>query len=160
MSVDYVRRLFGLEGQTAVVLGGSGRIGGAICEGLGRAGATLVVAGRSASRGHKRVEVVRALSGTAGFRHVDVLERDSIQGLLDYALGEYGVVDILVNSVHARMEAEENEPDDQVWRRAVDVHSRGTYWACQTFAAHMAKQSQGGAILNIDSAGGWPLHVE
>ena len=34
MSADYLQQLFGINGQTAVVIGGAGVLGGALCRGL------------------------------------------------------------------------------------------------------------------------------
>ncbi len=49
MPNDYLSDLFGLTGQVAVVIGGTGVLGGALCEGLARAGAAVVVAGAAQS---------------------------------------------------------------------------------------------------------------
>ena len=43
--------LFDLTGRVAVVIGGTGVLGGAVCDGLGAAGASVAVLGRSAERG-------------------------------------------------------------------------------------------------------------
>ena len=51
MSSEYLNKLFSLEGQVVVVIGGTGVLGGALCEGLAQAGAHVVVAGRSEARG-------------------------------------------------------------------------------------------------------------
>ena len=51
MSSNYLKELFGLQGRSAVVVGGTGVLGGAIADGLARAGAFVVVAGRGADRG-------------------------------------------------------------------------------------------------------------
>ncbi len=40
MPANYLDTLFGISGQTAVVIGGAGVLGGALCEGLARAGRT------------------------------------------------------------------------------------------------------------------------
>ena len=48
MKHDYLHELFGLSGQTAVVVGGTGVLGGALADGLAAAGASVVVAGRNA----------------------------------------------------------------------------------------------------------------
>ena len=40
MATEFVQKLFGLDGQIAVVIGGTGVLGGALCEGLAQAGAT------------------------------------------------------------------------------------------------------------------------
>ena len=47
MATEFVQKLFGLDGQIAVVIGGTGVLGGAICDGLAQAGALVGVAGRS-----------------------------------------------------------------------------------------------------------------
>ncbi|MEZ5361728.1 MAG: SDR family NAD(P)-dependent oxidoreductase [Bryobacterales bacterium] len=59
-SQDYLHSLFGLDGQVAVVIGGTGVLGGSMCEGLAQAGAHVVVAGRSAERGQERVEAIES----------------------------------------------------------------------------------------------------
>ena len=38
MSAEYLHKMFGLDGQTAVVIGGAGVLGGALCRGLNQAG--------------------------------------------------------------------------------------------------------------------------
>jgi len=52
--------LFDLNGSVAAVIGGTGVLGGAICHGLGRAGAAIAVMGRSAERGEARVSALGA----------------------------------------------------------------------------------------------------
>ena len=46
MPADYLKQLFGFDGQTVVVIGGTGALGGTLCDGLAQAGAHVVVAGR------------------------------------------------------------------------------------------------------------------
>src|SRR5437588_733958 len=48
MSDGFLKQLFGLDGQVAVVIGGTGVLCGAMAQGLAQAGATVVVAGVSA----------------------------------------------------------------------------------------------------------------
>ena len=151
MSNEYLTRLFGMEGQVAVVIGGTGVLGGAICEGIARAGASVVVAGRSEQRGHKRVEVIRAMSAEAGFKPVDVMSRDSIASLLEMTLDEYGRVDMLVNCAGVNSATPYEEITEEDWDRVLSSNLKATHWGCQIFAPHMAKQEEGGSILNIGS---------
>lgn len=151
MSMEFLKQLFSLEGQTAVVIGGTGVLGGAICEGLAQAGAYLVVAGRSEARGHRRVEVIRGLGGQAGFVSVDVTSRDSIGALLDTTLGERGNVEMLVNCAGVNSATPYADISDEDWDRVIDTNLKATHLGCQVFAPRMAKQAQGGSILNIGS---------
>ena len=65
MSNAFLDNLFSLKGRTAVVVGGTGVLGGALAEGLAKAGAFVIVAGRGADQGEARVEAIRAAGGTA-----------------------------------------------------------------------------------------------
>jgi NAD(P)-dependent dehydrogenase (short-subunit alcohol dehydrogenase family) len=145
MSADFLNRLFSLSGQSAVVIGGTGVVGGAIAEGLARAGAYVIVAGKNVQRGYQRVDVLRALASQGGFLPVDVTSRDSMGGLLDAAFDECGVVDMLVNFPSEEFSADELQ--------SVEDHFKSVQLACEAFAPKMARQEHGGAILNIDVTG-------
>jgi NAD(P)-dependent dehydrogenase (short-subunit alcohol dehydrogenase family) len=150
----FLDELFGLSGQVAVVVGGTGVLGGALAEGLARAGAKVVVAGNSAARGQERVRAIEALGGTAAFQPADVGSRESLEELLAATVKQfgkqYGRVDILVNCAGVNSAASYLETTDDDWQRVLDVNLRGTHWGCQIFAAHMAEHG-GGSILNIGS---------
>ncbi len=150
MPHEYLEQLFGLHGQVAVVVGGTGVLGGALAEGLARAGATVVVAGNSEPRGQECVERITKLGGKAMFWPADVGCRSSLDALLATALAQFGQVDILVNCAGVHSASTYLEVTDDDWQRVLDVNLRGTHWGCQIFGAHMAA-SGGGAILNIGS---------
>ena len=59
MKHDYLDKLFGLSGQTAIVVGGTGVLGGALADGLAAAGAFVVVAGRNGGRGVRPPALLR-----------------------------------------------------------------------------------------------------
>ncbi len=79
---SYLNDLFSLAGQTAVVIGGTGVLGGALCDGLAQAGAHVIVAGREPDRGAERVVAIQKLAGEAQYLEVDVAERESLEALL------------------------------------------------------------------------------
>src|SRR5579885_3440928 len=96
-SKEYLHKLFGLDGQVAVVTGGTGVLGGALAHGLARAGATVVVAGRGDDRGQARVAAIEAEGGKACYVPVDIKSRESFEKLLQAAVEKLGRVDILIN---------------------------------------------------------------
>src|SRR5262245_22102472 len=150
-SSRFLSQLFGLDDQVAVVIGGTGVLGGALAEGLAQAGARVVVAGRSEERGHERVKVIEALGGQATFLPVTADQRLSVQALLDASITAYGQVDMLVNCAGTNSAVPyEQIPDDQ-WHKVVDGRLLTTHLGCQIFAPYMAAQSQGGSILNVGS---------
>lgn len=151
MSAEYLNELFGLDGQVAVVIGGTGVLGGALCEGLAQAGALVVVAGRSKERGEERVQQIEAKGGKASFAAVDVGSRQSIEQLRDGILKDHGHVDILVNCAGVNSATPFEKIDEPDWQRVLDTNLKATFEACQIFAPQMASQKDGGSILNIGS---------
>ena len=151
MSAEFVNRLFGLEGQVAVVIGGTGVLGGALCDGIAQAGASVVVAGNSQERGQARVEILRAFGVQAEFVQANATQRDSVRGLLDQTLRHFGRVDMLVNCAGVNAAIPYAEIKDEEWHRVIDGNLTSTHLACQAFAPHMAAQPEGGSILNIGS---------
>jgi len=151
MSKDYIHQLFGLDGQVAVVIGGTGVLGGALCEGIAQAGAHVVVAGRSAERGQQRVVAIEALGATAEFLAVDVTSRESITALKDAVVAKHGKVDMLVNCAGVNSAVPYDEITDDDWQRVISTNLTATHLGCQIFAPVMAGQDEGGSILNIGS---------
>ena len=66
--------LFNLDQETAVVLGGTGVLGGAMADALAAAGARVAVVGRSAERGLERVRAIEKAGGRAIFQAADALK--------------------------------------------------------------------------------------
>src|SRR5688572_30910322 len=150
-SSEFLSQLFGLDDQVAVVIGGTGVLGGALCDGLAQAGARVVVAGRCEKRGHERVKAIEALGGEATFLPVTADQRLSVQALLDSTITAFGQVDMLVNCAGTNSAIPyEQIPDDQ-WHKVVDGSLLTTHLGCQIFAPFMATQASGGSILNIGS---------
>jgi NAD(P)-dependent dehydrogenase (short-subunit alcohol dehydrogenase family) len=151
VSNSYLEKLFGLSGQTAVVIGGTGVLGGALAEGLAQAGAFVVVAGRGEDRGRGRVAAVERLGGQAAFLPVDVTSRASIEQLLAETLKLRGQIDMLINGAGVNAASAYFDATDDVWDRVLETNLKSTHFGCQIFGRHMAESGHGGAILNIGS---------
>jgi NAD(P)-dependent dehydrogenase (short-subunit alcohol dehydrogenase family) len=150
MAGNYLEELFGLGGQVAVVIGGTGVLGGALATGLARAGATVVVAGRDEGRGGERVKAISELGGKAVFAPVDVMKRASIEALRDRVLATQGRADILINGAGVNNASAYFDLKDEDWDRVFDSNLKAVNWGCQAFGKTMA-DAGGGSILNIAS---------
>jgi NAD(P)-dependent dehydrogenase (short-subunit alcohol dehydrogenase family) len=150
-SADYLQQLFGLDNQVAVVIGGTGVLGGALAEGIAQAGAKVVVAGRSQERGQERVTGIEARGGLAVFQPVEADQRQSVQALLNATLQRFGQVDMLVNCAGTNSAVPYVQITDVDWHKVIDSQLTATHLGCQVFAPYMAAQSAGGSILNIGS---------
>jgi len=147
---NYLEEMFGLSGQTAVVIGGAGVLGGALCEGLARAGAHVVVADLTEEGCKARVEALKKIGGKAGFCTVNVTQRESIENLLAETLKQTGRADILVNSAGVNAGTAFLDATDADWDRILTINLRAVFQACQVFGRHMI-DAGGGSIVNIGS---------
>jgi NAD(P)-dependent dehydrogenase (short-subunit alcohol dehydrogenase family) len=150
MSDGFLENMFGLRGRTAVVVGGTGVLGGALAEGLAKAGAFVIVAGRGADRGADRVAVIRAAGGDGAFVSVDAVDRLSVRALLEAAINARGRADILVNCAGVNSAVPYFDITAEDFDKVLDTNLKSTHLGCQIFGAHMASMG-GGAILNIGS---------
>jgi len=147
---DFLQKLFSFDGQVAVVIGGTGVLGGELCNGLAQAGATVVVAGRSAERGNERVATIEKLGGKATFIEVDAANRASVKHLLDETIKQHGRVDALVNCAGVNSPTPLFEITDEEFDKILKTNLFATLLGCQIFGKHMV-DAGGGAILNIGS---------
>jgi NAD(P)-dependent dehydrogenase (short-subunit alcohol dehydrogenase family) len=150
MSATYLQDMFGLTGQTAVVIGGAGVLGGALSAGLVRAGAHVIVADLTEEGCKARVQALEQPGGKAGYCTVDVASRESIENLLAETLKQTGRADILVNAAGVNAGSSFLDATEADWDRVLSINLKAVFQACQIFARHMVA-SGGGSIVNIGS---------
>lgn len=146
-----VPSLFSLEGKVAVVIGGTGVLGGAFCRGLAGAGAAVAVLGRSAQKGAALAAALRAEGHRAMHVAVDARSKDQLQGAAGAIAAEFGGVDILVNAPGVNAATPFFELQEEEWQRILDSNLKSVMLACQVFAAAMTAQGRRGSIINISS---------
>jgi NAD(P)-dependent dehydrogenase (short-subunit alcohol dehydrogenase family) len=147
---DYLESMFGLTGQTAVVIGGAGVLGGALCAGLTQAGARVIVADLTDDGCKARVAALEQLGGKAGYCTVNVTARQSLENLLAEAVKQAGRVEILVNCAGVNAGSTFLEATEADWDRVMAVNLKAVFQSCQIFARHMVEH-HGGSIVNIGS---------
>jgi NAD(P)-dependent dehydrogenase (short-subunit alcohol dehydrogenase family) len=150
--------LFDLSGEVAVVIGATGALGGAIAEGLGKAGAKVALLGRNEDRGQTRAKAIQADGGKAAFFSADAVKRDSLRSARMAVEGAFGPTTILVNAaggndpkvtVAGDMKFEQIALED--WHANFDLNLvGGVLLPCQEFGPGMVERSKG-SIINIAS---------
>ncbi len=148
--------IFGLEGSIAVVIGGTGVLGGAICHGLAEAGAAVAVLGRSRERADARRTALEASGGRAIAVTVDSTLPDSVNAARQEVEQRLGPADILVNAAGVNSLTPFLEIDLAEWHRILDVDLTSVFVACQVFGRAMIERGAGGSIINISSASSGP----
>jgi NAD(P)-dependent dehydrogenase (short-subunit alcohol dehydrogenase family) len=151
---SYLKGLFGMQGRTAVVIGGTGVLGGAICEALAGAGAHTVVVGRDKNRGNDCVQRLAAAGGGAEFFAADSTNRKDLESLVAHLTRANRAADVLVNGAGINSATPFFEIADEEWERILNVNLRSVRLACQVFGKYMIQRGTRGSIINIASLSG------
>ena len=151
-------RSVGLDGKLALVTGGTGVLGSAMCRALAAAGAHVIVTHRAAGP----AEAAAAALCEAGHRAtgfaLDAMDASSLREAAARTR-DLGGLDILVNAVGGnRKEATTSAdlPFARIPREAMEQvmglnFLGGAFLAAQAFAPQMVEKEAGGVILNISS---------
>ena len=150
--------LFDLNGNVAVVIGATGVLGGALAEGLARAGAKVAVLGRNAERGHARVKSIVDQGGQAAFFFADAMSRDSLRAAHEQIQKSLGAPAILVNAAGGNDPKVTVTPErsfEQIalsdWQANFDLNLvGGVVLPCQEFGPAMVARGTG-SIINMAS---------
>lgn len=151
--------MFDLKGDIAVVIGGTGVLGGAIASGLAGAGARVAVLGRSEERGEARAQQITAAGDEGTFVTCDATDRGSLENARQETEAHYGSATILVNAAGGNMPTVTLSDDLsfegielQDWNACFDLNlAGGALLPCQEFGAGMVSRGRG-SIINIASA--------
>lgn len=154
MSAAFLHSLFNLDGLSAVVIGGTGVLGGAICDALGGAGAHVVVVGRNEAHGVERVAAIQQAGGSAEFFSADSTSADDLNAIVAHLAKAGRRCDILVNGAGVNSPTPFFDITDEEWERIFNVNLRSVRLACQIFGRHMLETPGGGSILNVASLSG------
>jgi NAD(P)-dependent dehydrogenase (short-subunit alcohol dehydrogenase family) len=145
-----------LDGRVAVVTGGAGGIGKAICQRFGAEGMKVVAADVDAAALDAAVAELRAKSFDATGVVVDVTRRESLERLRDATLDAYGAIHVLCNNAGIANTAFGNvwEHENVDWRWSLEVHLFGVVNGCAAFLPWMLERGDEGHIVNTVSGNG------
>jgi 3-oxoacyl-[acyl-carrier protein] reductase len=139
--------------KRALVTGGSGGIGAAICHRLAADGHHVIVhANRSRAKADAVVAAIRAKSGSAEAVTFDITDRTSSAAALE-ALLEHGPIQILVNNAGIHDDAVFPGMTGEQWDSVLDVSLNGFFNVTQPLTMPMIR-TRWGRIINISSVAG------
>jgi NAD(P)-dependent dehydrogenase (short-subunit alcohol dehydrogenase family) len=151
--------LFDLSGRVAVVIGATSGIGRVLAQGLASAGASVVPTGRRRELVEQAAAEIEQLGAKSFARPCDVSSRESIDGLRDAVLENFGRVDILVNAAGQIFRKPTVRIEEVEWNALMDANVTGMLRACQSFYQPLASSGHG-RIVNIASLNSFVALVE
>ena len=141
--------------KTAVITGSTRGLGFEMAKLFRKNGWDLVINGVNEERLQKAVDELRAQSGgrVEGFAG-SVASEEELQGLLDFAVEKFGVLDIWINNAGV------NQPMKAIWELSqeeidaiLSIDLRGAILGSRLAARQMEKQPEGGFIYNLEGYG-------
>jgi len=149
--------MFELKGKVAIITGGAGVLGGAMADGLAKAGAKVGILSRTKSKVDKKVKALKENGFEAIALIADVLEEKQLKAAKDKILAKWGSIDILVNSAGGNMKGATIMPEQNIFdlsmtdfTRVTDLNLKGTVLPTMVFGKAMTKKKKG-CIINISS---------
>lgn len=147
-----LQELQSLRGKTAVVTGGAGYLGSAICETLAELGANLVLASRDQQKCEMKCKEIEAKSGGAiraiGVQ-LDVLSKESTTRCLDSVHDHFQGIDILVNNAWSGNKNTWESISEEDWEYDINMSLNSVFRLTKAFFPDL--KSSRGVILNIAS---------
>jgi 3-oxoacyl-[acyl-carrier protein] reductase len=146
-----------LRGRGALVTGGSGDLGAAICRALAQAGCDVAVGYVGNVDGaRKTAGAVEGLGCRACLVQLDQSDAAAIDGAVARAAHELGRLEVLVNNAAWNIGIPFPELDKltvEIWDRMFATNVRGPFQLARSAAPYMRKQGAG-RIVNIASVAG------
>jgi NAD(P)-dependent dehydrogenase (short-subunit alcohol dehydrogenase family) len=146
-------RMEQFENAVAIVTGGAMGLGEALCEELGRHGATVVVADIDGDAAVQLAERLQERGAQAVASRVDVADEPEVAKLIERTVAEYGRVDYMINNAGIAIGGDSRDLSMQQWRRVIDVDLLGVLYGTVHAYQVMARQGHG-HIVNISSLSG------
>ncbi|KAB2579106.1 putative 2-deoxy-d-gluconate 3-dehydrogenase protein [Lasiodiplodia theobromae] len=150
-----VQQLFSLEGQTALVTGGTRGIGQAMAVALAEAGADLLLIQRDTSNTATKSQI-EALGRKATIYTADLSDAKSVAALTPKITGDGHKIDILLNCAGIQKRHPAHQFPDEDWDAVLQVNLNTVFTLCRDVGAHMlAREADStgrrGAIINVAS---------
>ena len=143
-----------LDGQVALVTGGAGGIGTAICVLLARLGARVVACGRDQGRLDGLQQALRAVGLDCDIRSMTVRDPEQVAALIAAVHADYGRLDLAVNSAGGQFSAPALDITPKGWSAVIDLNLNGTWYVMQAAARAWVASGAPGCIVNLSTITG------
>ncbi|HET9033216.1 MAG TPA: SDR family oxidoreductase [Dokdonella sp.] len=148
------RKMFDLDGRTALITGGSRGLGLQMAEALGDYGARLLISARKSDELEKAQAHLKARGIEVDWVAADAGKDESINTLADAALDKLGHVDILINNAGASWGAAAEDYPLEAWDKVLNLNMRGLFLLTQQIGKRSMIPRKHGRIINIASIAG------
>ncbi|MDR3209193.1 MAG: SDR family oxidoreductase [Oscillospiraceae bacterium] len=136
-----------LNGQVALITGGTSGMGEAVARLFAREGAAVVIGGRGRARGEALAADITASGGVARYyAPLDVTSEESIKSTVDRLLAEFGRLDILAAFAGKTFDGEGLSARES-YEKTMESNMTGTYNTVFAVLPHMKARKSGKIVI-------------
>jgi NAD(P)-dependent dehydrogenase (short-subunit alcohol dehydrogenase family) len=149
-----VKQLFQLDGQVALITGGSRGLGLQMAEALGEMGCKVAISARKADELAEAKKQLESKGITVLTVVNDLQKTDGIPALVDAVLEGLGPIDILVNNAGATWGAPAEDYPDAAWHKVMNLNVSAPFFLAREVGKRCMIPRQKGKIITIASVAG------
>ena len=141
--------------KTVLVTGGSRGIGKAIVYAFAKEGYNVILNYNSSDQSARDiVEDLKNCDGVVEMFKADISNRDEVNSMMEYAVKEFGKIDVLVNNAGICNVKLFTEITEQDWENIMQVNLKGVFNVTQAALRYSMIKEKDGSIINISSIDG------
>lgn len=149
-----VKQLFQLDGQVALITGGSRGLGLQMAEALGEMGCKVAISARKADELAEAKKHLESKGITVLTIVSDLQKTDRIPALVDTVISGLGPIDILVNNAGATWGAPAADYPDEAWHKVMNLNVNAPFFLAREVGKRCMIPRQKGKIITIASVAG------
>lgn len=150
--MNYLEEKFSLKNKNAIIIGGSGVLGGEMTTALALAGAgTAIFYSGNREGAEKKAAEITDSGGRAMICQADVRNEESLKKAIGEVVKKWGQIDILINAPGVNSVTPIMDISEEEWNNIMDINLKGVFLASRIVADQMIKNGNPGSIINISS---------
>ncbi len=140
-----------MNGKVAIVTGGAGGIGSAVCRAFANEGVGVAVADMDAARAAETAAQVSSGGGSAIGVEVEVSSESSVVAAVQKTVDHFGRLDFLVHCAGNNIRAPVLDLTVEDWHSVLDTHLTGAFLFSKAVGRHLVEQGEGGRVVFMSS---------
>jgi len=153
-NIPDTKTLFDVTGKVALITGASGGFGSASAKGLAKAGAQVMLTGRTEEKLEAVATEIREAGYTAAFVAGNPADEDDNKRIVSETVNQFDGIDILITAAGLSRVQPITEFPVEEFEEIMDVNVKGSWLISREVGRVMIDQGRGGKVILVSSTRG------